>query len=167
MRFLKFLALVLAVLCLSACGQNAAEPDEGMQRKIQKRCAEIQSQYIQLYEDADEQMPDSRWEEPVLSHNSLDAIEALLQQAGLDVLRSGEKGPEYLTTGEQFRTFLDAVGQDRQAGQEVISIRPSGTEPKIKYYIEVRSDMRSVADYDKATAAAEAKIDAVRKSLGI
>ena len=126
MRFLKFLALVLAVLCLSACGQNAAEPNEGMQRKIQRRCAEIQSQYRQLYEDADKQMPDSRWEEPVLSHNSLDAIEALLQQAGLNVLRSGEKGPEYLTTGEQFRTFLDAVRQNRQAGQEVISIRPSG-----------------------------------------
>lgn len=48
-----------------------------------------------------------------------------------------------------------------------VSIRPSGTEPKIKYYVEVRGTMTTSADYDKATATAEAKIEAVRKSLGI
>ncbi|MDE6268415.1 MAG: phospho-sugar mutase [Muribaculaceae bacterium] len=48
-----------------------------------------------------------------------------------------------------------------------ISIRPSGTEPKIKFYIEVRGEMKSAADYDKAIAAATAKIDAVKKDLGI
>lgn len=48
-----------------------------------------------------------------------------------------------------------------------ISIRPSGTEPKIKFYIEVRGEMKSVEDYDKADVTAEAKVEAVRKSLGI
>ena len=48
-----------------------------------------------------------------------------------------------------------------------ISVRPSGTEPKIKFYIEVRGEMQSRADFDKAEAKATAKIDAVRASLGI
>lgn len=48
-----------------------------------------------------------------------------------------------------------------------ISVRPSGTEPKIKFYIEVRTKMNSRADYESAEAFAQEKIEAVRQSLGI
>lgn len=48
-----------------------------------------------------------------------------------------------------------------------VSIRPSGTEPKIKFYIEVKANMESAADYDKANAEADAKIETVKKELGI
>lgn len=48
-----------------------------------------------------------------------------------------------------------------------VSIRPSGTEPKIKFYIEVKGEAKSRADYDKANAAADDKIKAVMTSLGI
>ena len=49
-----------------------------------------------------------------------------------------------------------------------ISVRPSGTEPKIKFYIEVRGiKMDNYADYDAANAAADAKIEAIKKELGI
>ncbi len=49
-----------------------------------------------------------------------------------------------------------------------VSIRPSGTEPKIKFYIEVRGiKMDSYADYDAANAAADAKIETIKKQLGI
>ena len=48
-----------------------------------------------------------------------------------------------------------------------ISVRPSGTEPKIKFYIEVRGKMKSRAEYDAADAAANLKIEAVRTSLGV
>jgi len=48
-----------------------------------------------------------------------------------------------------------------------ISVRPSGTEPKIKFYVEVRGTMTSRADYDAADAAANKKIEAVRASLGV
>lgn len=48
-----------------------------------------------------------------------------------------------------------------------VSVRPSGTEPKIKFYIEVKGHMASAADYDKANADAKVKIDAIRKDLGI
>ena len=48
-----------------------------------------------------------------------------------------------------------------------ISVRPSGTEPKIKFYIEVRGEMKTRADYDAADATANAKIEAVRASMGV
>lgn len=48
-----------------------------------------------------------------------------------------------------------------------ISVRPSGTEPKIKFYIEVRGEMKTRADYDAADAAANKKIEAARASLGV
>jgi phosphoglucomutase len=48
-----------------------------------------------------------------------------------------------------------------------ISVRPSGTEPKIKFYIEVRGEMKSRAEYDIADAAANKKVEAVRTSLGV
>ncbi len=48
-----------------------------------------------------------------------------------------------------------------------VSVRPSGTEPKIKFYIEVRGKMASRADYHDAEAAADAKIEIVKKDLGI
>ena len=47
------------------------------------------------------------------------------------------------------------------------SVRPSGTEPKIKFYIEVKGEMNSRADYDQANKAGDAKIAAICKDLGI
>ena len=48
-----------------------------------------------------------------------------------------------------------------------ISVRPSGTEPKIKFYIEVKGHMANGSEYDKAIAEADAKIALVKKDLGI
>ena len=48
-----------------------------------------------------------------------------------------------------------------------ISVRPSGTEPKIKFYMEVKEEMGCHKCYDAANAAAEEKVKAVRASLGI
>ena len=48
-----------------------------------------------------------------------------------------------------------------------ISVRPSGTEPKIKFYIEVKGEMGCAKCYPNANAEAEEKVKAVRASLGI
>jgi len=48
-----------------------------------------------------------------------------------------------------------------------ISVRPSGTEPKIKFYIEVHGKMETAADYDIANKEAQTKIEVIKKDLGI
>lgn len=48
-----------------------------------------------------------------------------------------------------------------------ISVRPSGTEPKIKFYIEVPAPMKSREDYANANELAEKEIEKLKKSLGI
>lgn len=48
-----------------------------------------------------------------------------------------------------------------------ISVRPSGTEPKIKFYIEVKGQMKCAGCYARATEEALVKVEAVRQSIGI
>ncbi|MDR1653701.1 MAG: phospho-sugar mutase [Prevotellaceae bacterium] len=48
-----------------------------------------------------------------------------------------------------------------------ISVRPSGTEPKIKFYIEVRDKLKNREDFEATEKRAEQKIQAVTGSLGI
>ena len=47
-----------------------------------------------------------------------------------------------------------------------VSVRPSGTEPKIKFYIEVKdATMKCAGCYERCSAAAVEKIEAIKKSL--
>lgn len=48
-----------------------------------------------------------------------------------------------------------------------VSVRPSGTEPKIKFYMEIKGEMGCPKCYASANATATEKAEAVKKSLGI
>ena len=48
-----------------------------------------------------------------------------------------------------------------------VSVRPSGTEPKIKFYMEIKGEMGCPKCYANANATATEKAEAVKKSLGI
>lgn len=48
-----------------------------------------------------------------------------------------------------------------------LSIRPSGTEPKIKFYIEVRSSVKSKVELVQAENEVNIKINSIRQELGI
>lgn len=48
-----------------------------------------------------------------------------------------------------------------------VSIRPSGTEPKIKFYVEVREDLKNKEDYEATVAKAEEHIDQILADLGV
>ena len=72
-----------------------------------------------------------------------------------------------LRTGEKTRIEQDSsnVLQWFTADGTKVSVRPSGTEPKIKFYFGVCEPLASVADYEKTLAALDAKIEAVKKDL--
>lgn len=48
-----------------------------------------------------------------------------------------------------------------------ISVRPSGTEPKIKFYFGVKGDMKSINDYPDSVRKIDDKIARIIKELGI
>lgn len=48
-----------------------------------------------------------------------------------------------------------------------VSVRPSGTEPKIKFYLEIKDTMKSASDFPVCEKRAGEKIEAIKKSLGL
>jgi len=48
-----------------------------------------------------------------------------------------------------------------------VSVRPSGTEPKIKFYLEVKGEMKCAGCYDRCDKEADKKIEEIKKSLGL
>ena len=109
-------------------------------------------------------------------------IEAMMKQF--------RQNPLQEIAGSKVSLFLDYAtlkGIDYQAGETIsldmpttsnvlqyftedgtkISIRPSGTEPKIKFYCEVHSTVKDASELPAADAAAAAKIEAIKASLGI
>ena len=70
-----------------------------------------------------------------------------------------------IVTKMDFPTTSNVLQFFTEAGDKV-SVRPSGTEPKIKFYVEVREDMKDKADYEATVAKAEKHIDKVLEDLG-
>ncbi|MDD4754904.1 MAG: phospho-sugar mutase [Prolixibacteraceae bacterium] len=75
-----------------------------------------------------------------------------------------------LKTGRQKRIDQKATSNVLQfftVEGSKISVRPSGTEPKIKFYFEVKGHLVSRDQFYEAEAKAEAKIERIMKELGV
>jgi phosphoglucomutase len=72
-----------------------------------------------------------------------------------------------LLTGESWEIKLPAsnVLQFILEDGSKISARPSGTEPKIKFYFSVNTQLASAADYDKTKADLDARIEGIIRDL--
>ena len=56
---------------------------------------------------------------------------------------------------------------DITAASTESAARPSGTEPKIKFYFSVRTELKDSADFDQTEAALGKKIDMIIEELGL
>lgn len=48
-----------------------------------------------------------------------------------------------------------------------VSVRPSGTEPKIKFYIEVKGTMKCAGCYERCSKEADEKVETIKKTLNL
>jgi phosphoglucomutase len=72
--------------------------------------------------------------------------------------------------GEEFSLNMPTTSNVLQYFTEdgtKVSIRPSGTEPKIKFYIEVHETVKSADDIQPAKTAASEKTERIKAALGI
>ncbi len=75
-----------------------------------------------------------------------------------------------LLTGEEVKIdqkITSNVLQFFTAEGTKISVRPSGTEPKIKFYFEVKGKLESRAEFDEAEKKADERIDKIMEELGL
>lgn len=72
-----------------------------------------------------------------------------------------------LLSGEVVKIDQDSsnVLQWVTADGTIVSVRPSGTEPKIKFYFGVKEPLAKVEDYDQVLAQLDAKIEAIKQDL--
>ncbi len=75
-------------------------------------------------------------------------------------LKTGELTKMDMPTTSNVLQFFTEAG-------DKVSIRPSGTEPKIKFYVEVREDLADKDQYEEVVKKADAHIDQVLKDLNV
>lgn len=88
----------------------------------------------------------------------------------VEILDYAKLEGRWMDKNETFQLELPATSNVLQYKTEdgtKVSIRPSGTEPKIKFYIGVRGYADDVKGLELAQKEAAAKIDTIRKELGI
>jgi phosphoglucomutase len=76
-----------------------------------------------------------------------------------DLVNGTESKLDFPTTSNVLQYFT--------ADGSKVSVRPSGTEPKIKFYVEVKGNMTSVDQYEACNKAAAEKVELIKKDLGI
>lgn len=81
------------------------------------------------------------------------------QQLESTNLQTGKKEPINLPKSNVLQFFT--------ADGNKITVRPSGTEPKIKYYFGVKGTLSNSADFDRVNTALEAKIEAIKQSMNL
>ena len=72
-------------------------------------------------------------------------------------LRTGAKTPIEQDSSNVLQWFTE--------DGTIVSVRPSGTEPKIKFYFGVKAPLASVDDYEKVLAELDAKIEGIKRDL--
>ena len=110
-------------------------------------------------EEIQQMMIDYRNNPPKSINNSnVQVIKDYLLQKEID-LRTGAEKPIFLPKSNVLQFFSEDGSK--------ISIRPSGTEPKIKFYFGVKSSLEDKNKFDEINSILDSKLDNIIKSLGL
>ena len=93
-----------------------------------------------------------------INNSKVVRIKDYLLRKGKDMVK-GEEKEIALPASNVLQFFLE--------GGSKISVRPSGTEPKIKYYFSVKEKLSSKEECDKVNALLDKKIEHIINDLGL
>ena len=94
-----------------------------------------------------------------LAGSPVTAIKDYLDLNATDLVNGNVTKMDFPTTSNVLQ-FFNALG-------DKVSIRPSGTEPKIKFYVEVREPLANADEYEKTVEKSENHIAAILGDLGV
>lgn len=78
-------------------------------------------------------------------------------------LNTGEKSPIAAVLGIEKSNVIQLILEDGSK----ISARPSGTEPKIKFYVSVNAELKNAADFTKVYEQLKIKVLNIQQDLGL
>ncbi|MDA3816728.1 MAG: phospho-sugar mutase [Prolixibacteraceae bacterium] len=108
--------------------------------------------------EIEEMMKDFRSNPPkTLGGSILEVVKDYSTLTAKNVITGDEKKIDQKVTSNVLQFFT-------QDGTK-ISVRPSGTEPKIKFYIEVKSELKSLEEFDEVNANTEEKVNSIMNEL--
>ncbi|MDR1369639.1 MAG: phospho-sugar mutase [Dysgonamonadaceae bacterium] len=94
-----------------------------------------------------------------IANSKVVLIKDFVKLIGYDLVENEQLTLDMPTTSNVLQYFTE--------DNTKVSVRPSGTEPKIKFYIEVQIPVKTREELEQAESAAEEKVDEIRKTLGI
>ena len=110
-------------------------------------------------EEIQQMMKDSRDNPPSeINGSKVVCIKDYKLHESTDTL-TGKKEPITLPASNVLQFFT--------ADGNKVTVRPSGTEPKIKFYFGVKGDLENKESFDKANAALDAKIEDIKRSMNL
>lgn len=128
---------MILFMILSACSSNTAEDSsieistapvtEGEKlTETEKKALEITGLYKNLYISSEKETQEYFPNDTVISRSAVDNIEALLIDKGYCVIDSDSRYPEYLANPESFYSFWEAVTDNADAEQAILSVSQTG-----------------------------------------
>ena len=93
-----------------------------------------------------------------INNNSVVKIEDYNLSISTNII-TGEKSPINIPKSNVIIYYLEDGSQ--------IALRPSGTEPKIKFYVSVNTTLNAIEDFDIIEAQLDAKADAILKDMNL
>ncbi len=111
-------------------------------------------------EEIDKMMDNFRNSPPkVINGQKLAIIKDYQTLKQINLLENKELSLDFNTRSNVLQFFLEDGSK--------ISIRPSGTEPKIKFYFEIRGELSNSNEFNNTDKIAESKIDAIIRELNL
>ena len=111
-------------------------------------------------QEIEDMMHNYRYNRPeTINGSKIIKVKDYLSRKEINVLTKDERDINFDTTSNVLQFYLEDGSK--------ISVRPSGTEPKIKYYFEVREDLRNTKDFYDITNKAENKISDIIKDMNL